>query len=245
MKVIASHGANASSAKGLIAKDLKAYLDTADSSSYPGSGSTWYDLSGHGRNFTWSTVSFTSGSPGYFNTSGGYYALGPAANSFDITNTSGYTVQYLFYQNSAIASGMVNFPSTNGTIGTTAARGIFTHCSWSDGNIYFDQGGCCNADQRIFAAGGNLATWTLVSLVCDENNGQRRLYKNSTELVNSGANSTANINLSSSGVYVGNTDAYSGTNHRVGGFIVYNRPLSVSEISSNISWLKSRGHSLP
>ena len=211
MKVLASHGATASSAKALVAKNLQAYLDTADSSSYPGSGSSWYDLSGNNRDFTWSSVSYTSGSPGYFNTSSNRYAVGPNADSFNINNTSGYTVQYLFYQNSAISSGMIDFPSSNGTAATSAARGIFTHCSWGDGNIYFDQGGCCDADERIFAAGGTLTAWTLVSLVCDENNGQRRLYKNSTELVNSGANTTRNINLTSTAVRVGNTYQYTTT----------------------------------
>jgi hypothetical protein len=76
-----------------ITDGLVLCLDAGNTKSYPGSGTTWTDLSGNGRNFTWvSSPSFTGGSKPYFSTLGNR-CTGPASNSFGITNTSGYTMR--------------------------------------------------------------------------------------------------------------------------------------------------------
>ena len=77
----------------LIESGLVLNLDAANLKSYPGSGNTWTDLSGNGKNFTWSsTPSFTSdGGASCFNTLN-LYASGPASNSFGVTNATGYCV---------------------------------------------------------------------------------------------------------------------------------------------------------
>ena len=40
------------SPNGVVGSNLQLYIDAAIPASYPGSGSTWYDLSGNGRNGT-------------------------------------------------------------------------------------------------------------------------------------------------------------------------------------------------
>lgn len=52
----------------IVTDSLALCLDAANSRSYPGSGSTWYDLSGNGRNFTLNNsayYSFSSNNGGY------------------------------------------------------------------------------------------------------------------------------------------------------------------------------------
>ena len=49
----------------IINNGLKLYLDAGNSKSYPGSGSTWYDLSGNGYNGTLSTITYSPLNQGY------------------------------------------------------------------------------------------------------------------------------------------------------------------------------------
>jgi len=93
----------------IVTDGLVLHLDAGDSASYPGSGTTWTDLSGNGRNFTWnSTPSFTSGSIPYFSTLGNR-CTGPASNSFGIDNTSGYTIFLICMQNALVNTAAFKF----------------------------------------------------------------------------------------------------------------------------------------
>jgi hypothetical protein len=218
----------------LITNGLQLNLDAGDSSSYPGSGTTWYDLSGNGRNFTWNSVSFTSGSIPYFSTSG-KKATGPASNSFGINNTSGYTIFLIMMQNTLQNSGAFQFYST----GASDNRGIFSHCTWSNDYVYFDQGGCCNSDTRVFVASGGSQTWNIWTFRRFTNSSTRTISKNGSTLITNTA-SAVNINLNTTGATVGGTQTYNNWDARLGGFIVYNRGLSDSEITYNYDELKSK-----
>lgn len=58
---------NKESYDGIVKNGLLVHLDAGLSSSYPGSGSTWFDISGNSNNFTiQNSVPYTSTSPGYF-----------------------------------------------------------------------------------------------------------------------------------------------------------------------------------
>ena len=225
----------------LVTSNLECFLDATNKNSYSGTGRTWFDLSGNARNFTWnSTPSFTQDSVPYFSTLGNR-CVGPASNSFGITNTSGYTVSLIFLQNSLAATGAFKFYSSNGS--GTAGRAIFSHMTWSDDVIYFDQGGCCNADTRTSVGSGGLTSWNMVTLQRDANGSTRRIYKNAS-LIATNTNSAANINLSSTSVDLGSSDEYGGNsstwNARLAGFLVYSRGLSATEISDNHQYFQNR-----
>jgi len=53
---------------GIIADGLQLYLDAGNAASYPGSGTTWTDLSGNGRN---GTLTPSTGGPGFDIANGG------------------------------------------------------------------------------------------------------------------------------------------------------------------------------
>jgi hypothetical protein len=55
----------------LVLPGLTLCLDAANPKSYPGSGTTWTDLSGNGNNFTIDASGFTHNSSGYFSMSNG------------------------------------------------------------------------------------------------------------------------------------------------------------------------------
>lgn len=50
---------------GVQESGIQVYLDAANSNSYGGSGTTWYDLSGNSRNFTLGGATFSSGNSGH------------------------------------------------------------------------------------------------------------------------------------------------------------------------------------
>jgi len=223
-------------APSVITSGLVLNLDASNASSYPGTGNTWFDISGNGRNFTWfSTPTFGNDGASYFTTLGNR-CTGPASNSFGINNTSGYTIFLLMKQLSLVETAAFKFYST--VVGT---RGIFSHCTWSDNNIYFDQGGCCNGDQRTNAASGGLTGWNII--VFRSTVATRNIFKNTTNLVTN-STAAANINLTTTAVDLGSSDESGGNsstwNARINGFLVYNRGLSDGEITQNYNVLRSK-----
>ena len=212
---------------GIPPKNLQVFLDASDSRSYPGSGTTWFDISGNGRNGTWTSVDHQ----GTFFETNGRSCTGPPSNSFGITNTSGYTVFIVFNQNALIQSGAFKFYTTNNT---SNFRGIFAHATWSDGNIYFDQGGCCNSDTRTVNALTNpTARWHSVAVVRETGSSTRHIYIDGI-LARTNTAAAADINLSTTSVnYVGDTTNYPGAwNAKSRCFLAYNRGLTAGEISS-------------
>ena len=220
----------------LVTDGLVLALDAANTVSYPGSGTTWTDLSGNGRNFTWvSSPSFTSGPIPYFSTLGNR-CTGPASNSFGINNTSGYTIFLIMMQNALAQSSAFKFYGA-------AGRGIFSHCTWSDDVVYFDQGGCCGSNTRTNVASGGSQTWNIWTFRRFTGSSTRSISKNGTTLVTNTA-AAVDINLSATGIDLGSSDENGGNsstwNARLGGFIVYNRGLSDDEITSTVNALKPR-----
>jgi hypothetical protein len=211
-------------------------LDAGNTKSYPGSGTTWTDLSGNGRNFTWaSTPSFTSGSRPYFSTLGNR-CTGPASNSFGINNTSGYTIFLICEQNALVATAAFKFYGA-------AGRGIFSHCTWIDDVVYFDQGGCCGSDTRTNVASGGSQTWNIWTFRRATGGSTRTISKNGVTIATN-TNAAANIDLSSTGVDLASSDEYGGNsstwNAKLGGFIVYNRGLTDDEIKITVNALRGR-----
>lgn len=223
----------------IVTNGLVLCLDAANRRSYPGSGTTWYDLSGYNRNFTWVTApTFTTGAPNYFTTLGNRCS-GPASDSIGITNTSGYTIFLIMMQNALVNTGAFKFYSTT----AFNNRGIFSHCTWSDDVVYFDQGGCCAADTRTSVASGGSQTWNIWTFTRATAGSTRKIYKNGNNVATNTA-AAADINLNTTAIDVGSTDEYGGNsstwNARLSAFIVYNRDLSDAEIRQNFIALRGR-----
>jgi hypothetical protein len=218
------------SKESIVRDGLVLYLDASNSSSYPGSGTTWYDISGNNRNFSWlSTPSFTTGSPSYFATN--IRCVGPASNSFGINNTSGYTIFVACNQITLLQTHAFNFYGSG-----TYNRGIFAHLTWSDNNVYFDQGGCCSSDTRTYVASGGSQSWNIWTFRRFTNSSTRTISKNGSTLTTNTA-AAANINLTSTGAAVVDNASW---NARLNLFLAYNRGLSDLEIQQNYKVLKGR-----
>lgn len=213
----------------IVTNGLQIALDAKNPKSYPGSGTTWYDLSGNGRNFTWNTANWNS--QGYFTTASAR-ATGPASNSVGIDNSSGYTIMINFRTNSGGANGAFNFA------GSPSSRGIFMHPGWSNNTIYFDQGGCCAGSQRLTYTNSNIngGTWSVILLRSTVST--RSIFYNGVKVSNT-TTTAANINLSSTAIDLGDAESYN-WDGRLASFYIYNRGLSDEECIQNSKNLMSR-----
>lgn len=207
---------------------LSIFLDAKETQSYPGSGTIWYDLSGNDNNFTWnSSPTYTSGSHPYFTSN--QLAYGPASNSVGIDNTTGYTIQILANNRSSVQSSAFKFYQNNAA--DIAGRGIFAHLTWSNDDVYFDQGGCCGEGQRVRVESGGSNSWNLWTF--RRNATSRDIWKNGTRLATNTTASAA-IGLDSRQITLFGDDEYpTGWDAWVSSFIAYNRAISDEEVVSN------------
>jgi len=216
---------------GFVTTGLVLNLDAGNAASYPGSGTTWYDISGNGRNFTWpSAPSFTSnGLSSYFSTLGKGTCLGPASNSFGINNTSGYTIFVICNELALSGTTAFNFSGA-----VSYSRGIYSHLTYY-GTVYLDQGGCCGVDTRTSVGSGGSNSWNIWVFRRLANSSERSIIKNTTTLTTNTA-TAANINLDANQV----TLSDNGWDVQLNSFIVYNRGLSNAEILQNFNALRGR-----
>lgn len=118
--------------KGIISKNLVLLLDANNSRSYPGSGTTWYDLSGNGYNALLkdNTASLSAGS----------YTVGTSFNYFNFAKDSGYYADVV-----NTGTGIALDPTNNSTTyvvvtkilnSTSDARTLSTPNSANQKNVY-------------------------------------------------------------------------------------------------------------
>jgi Concanavalin A-like lectin/glucanases superfamily/PA14 domain/Bacterial TSP3 repeat len=112
------------------------------------------------------------------------------------------------------------------------AQAFSSHSPWSDGQIYWDTAGCCDAStQRIQAAPGIqwLSAWHHIVLV--KNGDTKRIYLDGAELIN-GIN-TAPMPTDFTDMYIGN---HPGAANAVSGvlddFAIFKRELSPAEVTA-------------
>jgi hypothetical protein len=222
----------------IITTDLQFYIDANNPASWPGSGTTWFDLSGNNNDFTWDSTPSTTTSGGitWFNILG-YKCDGPASNSLGITSATGYTVTVIAYVlTNAVNVGFQFYQAG----GDPTWRGIFTHLPFSDNTIYFDQGGTTLGSGRTTAGfGANFNSWQIFTFRRFPTS-PRNIFRNKT-IIGTNNTTSANINFDSRAVTLGYnlSQASSTWNARVGGFFAYNRPLSDAEISANVDAIKA------
>jgi hypothetical protein len=214
----------------IITSDLLLYLDAGNTSSYPGSGNTWYDLSGNGNNGTLAIASMasTASTPKKFTFNGTSNNVSFVSSKFN-TSYTGKTI---------IAAARLN-PS----FGTNVYRALFGNpgASTRNFNFYIYQNG--SGYQLHFADAGNNAFSNVLTLatnqwyvfaVTQETN-TVKFFVNG-ELVSSTSGPLSQYQ-SSTNEYVGKADNY--WYGDINSFFIYTRGLSEVEILQNFNAQKS------
>ena len=210
----------------IVTDGLVVHLDAGDSASYPGSGTTWTDLSGNGNNGTLiGTPSYTA-SPGYFDiTSGSTYAR--LSSYSHLTNDFTYSMWVRFD-----AFDTYDTLISNGS--WTDVGPLFRVQSTTSIAVYTE-----NALRGTFTWSPSTNTW--YNVVYTRSGSTNTLYVNGTQ---SGSTFTDQTNISLSNAYTflmrSQHTANEFTNGQLAQYAMYNKALTPSEITQNYNALKGR-----
>lgn len=223
----------------IVTDGLVLCLDAADSNSYPGSGSTWYDLSGNGNNGTLvNGPTFNSDIKGNIIIDGtndrvsiaptADFAFGTGDFTFEMTVKDydiGTAYQHFFAINNQSYFGFKGYDN-----GSRVQIYFYSSAFRTDGT-----GGIANvnADEWIL----DYEEWTHIALV--RSNGVAYGYKNG-ELKGSKSGWTANLNNSSYYTYLGWGWGSEYRQQGIGTARIYNIGLSADQIKQNYNATKGR-----
>jgi len=244
----------------IVTDGLVLALDAGNTKSYPGSGTTWYDLSGNGYNATRTNVSGYGGQVVY--NSGGYwdYTVNQPGVTSGATAGNGFTFDDLILPTTGsftISTFILRNPNVRG-VGDRET--IFSNAPSSDGwrfqitntgRLYYLISGADQPNQEgSFNQGSfNLVdgNWHMATIVYDRaaQLGSYSLYGyvdgqliNSISINNGATANTAFTSTNLPGVgYRGCCDVFAGY---IAQLSAYNRALTASEIQQNYNALKSR-----
>jgi hypothetical protein len=226
----------------IVTDGLVLYLDAANTKSYPGSGTTWSDLSRSGNNGT------LIGGPGYSGSNGGSIVF-DGVNDYvtgSILNISVGCISMWINPNNT-----VNASSTFYPILTLRYTGI-VNSEWyiSLGpatsqlvNEYITVANAADGTRTGLADGGSLLANNWHNLVFNVESGTYKIYINGvkkTEITAAGGVSQLNIpNVIQIGALVRGVDIISYLG-RISTTQIYNRALSATEIQQNYNATKTR-----
>ena len=212
----------------VVDTSLRLWLDTGQPTSYPGSGSTWTDLSGNGATTT------LVGSPTYASTQGGYLTFNGSSQYGTVSQTTTLTsatfITWIYSNaNQASYAGLLYNRSTStfgfglGYVGTNSIG--FT---W-------------NADVASYSWNSGLSVtndvWCMVSVTVSPTTTTAYLNTTaSTPLSFTAASQTLN-DLRVANDSIGSSRSFNG---RISQVMMYNRALSADEITTNFNALRGR-----
>ena len=219
---------------GIVTDNLVLYYDPSNTSSYPGSGNTVYDLSGNGLNGTLTNVTYTSPSFVFNWPSTNAYItvadnplLEPGAGSYSLEIWYRYNAQQ---GNQYLLSKWANTGFSGLTYAATRTFGDATYSWWGSGST----------GEQNTQMGAVSETWYQTVYVLSRSPSNLYAYSNGN-LIRTNAHTLGSINNTSEPLYIGcrfgNTDFYSG---RIGIIRLYNTALSTAQIQQNWNVTRSK-----
>lgn len=218
----------------IITDGLVLYLDAANKKSYPGSETTWNDLSKGKNNGTLvngPTFSSANGGSLLFDGVDDYATgLGTA-----IISTTQITIS--IWNNGQVAKNSTIFFFTESGYN----RVCLVHLPWSDSNIYFDCGASSTTTyDRIskLATATDYQGWHYWVFTKNSTTGNMRIYRDGI-LWHSASSLTASLRSCNVG-RLGSDGSINYHQGNIASFMVYNRELSANEILQNFNATKGR-----
>ena len=227
-------------------------LDSSDKLSYPGSGTTWFDVSGNGNHGTISNGELVSNGS-YLQNSGGisnFFAIDvldstSLNNTFNILN-GGWTIEEIIWTNST------TYPEADGgSVISNAAYGSgATGFDWNHGISIstFQFGQSSNSlsayedslQINVPSPYNSFNTWRVRTMVWDRSANFNSLYLNGTYIGGGSALNTAGTSVyDGGGITFGTLYGWKHFGRRAG-IKIYNKVLTQQEITQNYDATKSR-----
>ena len=222
---------------GYVHYGLQLHLFAGDSNSYPGSGTTWYDLSGNGRHGEIEGNPTYTATPGYFDiTSDNTYVdipndgLSPGVGDY----TYSMWIKFDSFNSGDEIFSNGRYSSTGIQVRTSADRLFLYHDGDSAG--YFDTGGVTDGE------------W--VNFVFVRENGVGKFYYDGAlrdTLTGTAMSKSINISSSYSDLRLMRSVRYNNDNvdGKIAQFSVYDRALSLEEVIKNYGYFGGRIMSPP
>ena len=216
----------------IVTDGLVFAVDAGSERSYPGTGSTWYDLSGNGLDMTmvgtvtWNSAGYFTGwaTANYFNCTEAYQSFLPVGNKartiiavVEVGATSGY--QHITHY------GLNN---SNQAYGLALLSGKVSDHRWGTSNV---------GSETVSASNGVV----MLSTRHETNTGARfgvdTSYEDETTII--GANTNSNFQQFRIGSRINNGESWM-NNGKIFRVLIYNRSLTDAEIEQNYNALQSR-----
>ena len=219
----------------IVTANLALCLDAGNPRSYPGTGSTWTDISGNSRNATLvSSPTYTSGINGYFTLNGvDQYAT---ISNYSGINFNTSTVIYIAWLNSV--------PNSRNTIFSQYYGGTGAQFEWGDtGNLRsnYRQNSAATPENDAANGANQIVTSTIYHITVTYNTGGVITHYKNAVLLGSNTNSTqSNIN-GGGNIDIGrNSSAGLYFKGRVFYCAIYNSVLTQAQVSQNFEALRGR-----
>ena len=227
----------------IVTSGIQLYLDAADRNSYPGSGTTWRDLSSNGLTGTLTNgPTFSQSNAGVinFDSVDDYVENVGSTSSFSfIQNTGIYTISAWVKLN---ALGTDRYFLGNND-GTGAQKGFYLGYEASSDRIRLL---ISYADPSLYtlntSTGPYFTAGDWINVTCVGNGTSNQFYKNGSAIsttVNFGTFSTGN---SARTLAVGRINNFASNtwNGGISSVMIYNRALTASEVSQNFNAMRGR-----
>jgi hypothetical protein len=217
----------------VVSNGLQLYLDADNPTSYPGTGTTWFDLSGQGNDVVMQnsgSISYTASGGGYFTlASNGYFNR--ATTTGIPTGTSAYTMSVWVQWPTGtwpVSGGMIGIGSSITTNQTNQFRTVNTN-----GLVNYWYGNDLGATSTVSPA----SQW--VNIVAQWDGTTRKIWVNGTQIASAGA---TGLNVTSSLLQVGATNVGGSEplQGNIGQALIYNRALTSTEIQQNYTAIRGR-----
>lgn len=205
----------------IVTSGLVLCLDAANPKSYPGTGTTWIDLSGGGYNATL-VSSPTYNSAGFFSFTGAQSATvtNPLFSSQTNTNQV-WTV-----------SAWLNVDDTSSQLLINYGIGLYPSYGTNNSLLYLNSGA-----NDYYTYGGDVGNlgWKYITFRFRNSDGTRTIYSNATNITTSGPNNTSTpVALNSTSTIASNLRG------SLARLEIYNRLLTDNEVTTNFNALRGR-----
>lgn len=223
----------------IVTDGLILCLDAGNTKSYPGSGTTWADLSGNNNNGTLSSITYT-GNPAYMafaSASSSGVSLGSAFNYTTQDFSFSYWVYLESYTTSVANQGPIPFYK-----GGYQSKGYYHSIQSANPGLVTFATNQAGAVQTTFTAVGAVPIQTWKNVTITRSGASARIYINGIDATASAGThldpttSTDNFVIGYYGSGVGSI--YS--DMRISCFTGYSRALTAAEISQNFNALRGR-----
>jgi hypothetical protein len=235
-----------------VTEGLVLHLDAANTKSYPGSGTTWFDRSGNGNHSTIGNGEFVSTGKYLQNSEGvsNFFTVtvphSTTLNSALTTTTGGWTIEEIIWTNST------DYPEADGgSVASSAAYGGgATGFDWNHGigigTFQFGQSSNASSEYEdssqitVPAPYNVFNTWRIRTMIWDRLNNINSLYINGTLIGTVSTPNTAGTSIYDGGGI--NFGSLYGWKHfgRRAGIKLYNKALTVQEVLQNYNATKGR-----